>query len=91
MYLVASVRLSVHPSVLYCNITPNSAKSTLALKLVWPTTLDVTLKFTKWGPKKSEDGANGDRVLFKYCILFQVRHDHKVWCSSDLVLVIYAW
>ncbi len=38
-----------------------------------------SLKFSKWGPKKSEDGANGDRVLFKYCILFHVCHDHKVW------------
>ena len=28
----------------------------------------TSLKFTKWGPKKSEDGANGDRVLFKYCM-----------------------
>ncbi len=34
----------------------------------------LSLKFTKWGPKKSEDCANGDRVLFKYCILFQVWH-----------------
>ncbi len=47
MYLVASTRLSVHPSVLSTNITPNSAKSTLALKLVWPTTLDVSMMIQK--------------------------------------------
>ncbi len=28
----------------------------------------LALKFTKWGPKKSEDGANGDLVLFKYAL-----------------------
>ncbi len=52
----------------------------------------LALKFTKWGPKKSEDGANGDRLLFKYCILFQVWHDHKVpvfvrLSASDLCMV----
>ncbi len=46
----------------------------------------LTLKFTKWGPKKSEDGANGDRVLFKYYILFQVWHDVRL-SAGDLCMV----
>ncbi len=44
----------------------------------------MSLKFTKWGPKKSEDGANGDRVLFKYGILFQGKAMSYVIVSNNI-------